>query len=198
MTYASRLFQHVNIARMSLGSSLEFGKSMKFITFLLLVSASLMLSQTALAETVSRSGLTGGVSLGGSAVSDGGVGLASELHLGFMVSPDTALYAEASGTVVASGASTGDALNVDSYTVLGVGAKQWLQERLWAKATLGAGQLAGNIGNEDVDETGPAMAAALGFSITPGGTLNVIARGSVGVFSDHTIIDAGLLLGVQF
>lgn len=171
---------------------------MKFIASLLIASASLAFGQSAVADGPKRSGLTGGLSVGASGLSNGGFGVATELNLGFMLNTKTALYAEVSGTLVASGASNDDGLHIDSHTIVGVGAKQWLLERLWAKATVGAGQLAGSDGNESIDASGLGLAAAVGYGITEKGTLNIIGRGALGVYSEHTIADFGLLLGVQF
>lgn len=158
-------------------------------------------SHIAVAKASEPSAVTGGIALGLSSLSDGDIGLASELNIGLMLSSRTAIYVEASGTLIPSGAY-GDAANqelqLDNSTLLTAGAKHWILGRLWSKASVGVSQISGNEGEQSVDATGFGAAAAIGYSITPGGTFNVIGRGAIGVFSDVSVTDFGLLLGVQF
>lgn len=162
---------------------------------LLIITVCCLILGAPAAHAETRTGLVGGLGLGLGRGHNGAFGTMTDLHLGVMVSPSLAIIAEVGGLLVATGAAETNGSQEDqlqSLTMYGVGGKFWQSQQVWLKATVGAGQDAGT------EKTGFATSTAIGYQLSQDGAFNLAMRASLGVFSEGTLADYGLLLGLHW
>ena len=154
---------------------------------------------------VHRSGLVIGFSLGVGTIgcsdcsnSDSLGGVALDLHIGGMLTPNVALMFDGSG--VAHSFDDGGTLThvVDTMAV-----QVWVNDRLWLKGGLGIGQLSGsdNAGSSTQrSETRPAGMLALGVELFQGqsSALDLQLRGAATSFSGVTLTNGSILIGYSW
>lgn len=166
------------------------------------VSCAVLGSPWAHADESVRRGIVAGLAVGYGRGGGASFAVAADWHIGKMVSPSVAVFLDAGGVMFPSShaARTGSRTRFDSHMVIGPGAKYWTKSRVWVKGTAGVGQLAGSAPEGRFDDSGFAASASLGFEAfrTSGGSFDLIARASVGVFSRTTFTDYGLLLGFHW
>jgi hypothetical protein len=152
-----------------------------------------------------RSGFIIGVSLGAGSMgcsdcedSDSLDGVALEIHLGGMVSPNVALMFDGSG--VAHSFEGGGTLThvVDTFA-----AQVWASDRLWFKGGIGIGQLSVSDGNSSSrlrSDTRIAGMLALGVELfqARSSALDLQLRGAATSFSDGTMTNGSILIGYSW
>jgi hypothetical protein len=154
---------------------------------------------------IHRSGLVIGFSLGAGTIgcsdctnSDSLNGVAVDLHIGGMLSPNVALMFD--GSAVVHSLEGGGTLThvVDTLAV-----QVWVNERLWLKGGLGIGQLSVS-DNESSSmvrsDTRAAAMLALGVELLQGrsSALDLQLRGAATSFSDATLTNGSILIGYSW
>ncbi len=193
-----------NNERLHIGLGIAHAQGMRTQASILFALATLTIATSAAAERPNRSGVTGGVAFGAGGGSGAKLLMTGELHIGYMVTPSTAVIAQVGGSSAPSGGGGGGdgdemrPLALSSMTIVAAGGKHWISRRLWAQGSVGLGFLSASEAGQNLEQTGISAIAAVGVSPAEDGAFNIVARTSASAFSDAEVTEFSVMLAAHF